>query len=325
MNRLFSTTAVHPRDRFSLWHEVACVNLVDHDSKPDSQPHFHAELQYSSVMDIGLVQFENSPMSVSHIDRHISRVTSNEFLLCNQLNGSLTLEQNGRQATIGEGEMALLDPLLPYKGKFHVGSKLLVLKLPRREIEARIGKTQEILVQTIKSSCPENLLTFSYIAMLAEHGGSLAPTTEAFARNHLLDLVGISLGNAGDRRPRLSSARAVSLAKIRSVIEARLTDPELDIETISQAAGISPRYANAIVKETGQSLMRFVLERRLAHCKTALEDPAQINRTISEIAYGWGFTDMTHFGRVFKEAFGSPPRDHRRQYLEPLKLADKDS
>jgi AraC-like DNA-binding protein len=276
-------------------------------------------------MDIGLVKFENSPMSVSHIDRHIGRATGDELFLCNQLNGSLTLEQNGRQATLREGEMALLDPLLAYTGKFHVGSELLVLKLPRREIEARIGKTRELLVQTIKRSRPENLLTFSYITTLAEHGDNLGSTSKGFARNHLLDLVGISLGNAGDRRPRLSSARAVSLAKIRSVIEARLTDPELDIETISRAAGISARYANAIFKETGRSLMRFVLERRLAHCKKALEDPAQINRTISEIAYGWGFTDMTHFGRVFKEAFGSLPRDYRRQHLKALNSGDNDS
>jgi AraC-like DNA-binding protein len=41
----------------------------------------------------------------------------------------------------------------------------------------------------------------------------------------------------------------------------------------------------------------------------------QGHRTISEIAYGWGFSGMTHFGRRFKAAFGSSPRDYRKAQL----------
>ena len=32
---------------------------------------------------------------------------------------------------------------------------------------------------------------------------------------------------------------------------------------------------------------------------------------VSEIAYGWGFQDMTHFGRRFKRAYGAAPKDYR--------------
>ena len=53
------------------------------------------------------------------------------------------------------------------------------------------------------------------------------------------------------------------------------------------------------------------MSRRLARCRRALEDPSQAHRTVSEIAYGWGFSDMTHFGRKFKAAYGLLPRDYR--------------
>ena len=33
---------------------------------------------------------------------------------------------------------------------------------------------------------------------------------------------------------------------------------------------------------------------------------------VSEIAYGWGFSDMTHFGRKFRAAFGLLPSEYRR-------------
>jgi AraC-like DNA-binding protein len=42
-----------------------------------------------------------------------------------------------------------------------------------------------------------------------------------------------------------------------------------------------------------------------------LEDPLQAHRTLSEIATGWGFSDMTHFGRRFKAAYGVLPSEYR--------------
>jgi len=38
---------------------------------------------------------------------------------------------------------------------------------------------------------------------------------------------------------------------------------------------------------------------RLERCRKALEDPVQAYRSVSESAYGWGFSDMTYFGRAF--------------------------
>jgi AraC family transcriptional activator of tynA and feaB len=75
---------------------------------------------------------------------------------------------------------------------------------------------------------------------------------------------------------------------------------------------VSVRYANTVFAEEGTSIMRLVWARRLERCRYALEDPSQAHRTVSEIAYGWGFSDRTHFGRSFRAAFGSLPREYRR-------------
>ena len=96
------------------------------------------------------------------------------------------------------------------------------------------------------------------------------------------------------------------------VDEARLTDPALDAETVAAAAGVSVRYANAVLAEHDTSIMRFIQARRLERCRQALDDPSQTHRTVSEIAYGWGFSDMTHFGRKFRAAYGLLPSEHRK-------------
>ena len=59
-------------------------------------------------------------------------------------------------------------------------------------------------------------------------------------------------------------------------------------------------------------MSRLMLSMRLDRCRKALGDPAQAHRTISDIAYAWGFSDMTHFSRTFRKAYGMLPTEHRR-------------
>ena len=96
------------------------------------------------------------------------------------------------------------------------------------------------------------------------------------------------------------------------MVEAKLADPNIDGQKVADIVGISVRYANALLAEQESSLHRLILSRRLSRCRVALEDPHQVARTIAEIAQGWGFSDMTHFGRCFKAAFGVSPREYRK-------------
>jgi AraC family transcriptional activator of tynA and feaB len=100
--------------------------------------------------------------------------------------------------------------------------------------------------------------------------------------------------------------------RVRSIIEASLQDPRLNAAAIASTAGISVRYANSVLADEHTSISRLIQERRLERCRRALEDPAQSHRSVSEIAYAWGFSDMTHFGRKFRHAFGPLPSEYRR-------------
>jgi AraC-like DNA-binding protein len=50
---------------------------------------------------------------------------------------------------------------------------------------------------------------------------------------------------------------------------------------------------------------------RLEACRRELGDPQQGHRSISDIAFGWGFNDAAHFSRAFRERFGLSPREWR--------------
>jgi AraC family transcriptional activator of tynA and feaB len=313
MHKLFSTDDVHPRDRFDFWHEVACKHIVSHDSAPKSRLNFHAEFERESLAEIDLVRFHASAMDIAGAKRHVATVKSDEILLNRQLNGVISFEQSGREARLDAGDMMLIDPLLPYKGRFGPGSSLLVIKIPRRLLEMRTGKLQSLTAIAMKPDHGELGLTSSFLATLPLYLGQLSPTARGVLKEQALDLIALSLATATEGMPRLSSGQSMILLNIRAAVEARLDDPNLDGQTIAEAAGVSVRYANALLAWEDTSLSRLILTRRLARCKKALEDPLQSRRSVSEIAYSWGFSDMTHFGRAFKKAYGMLPSECRRQ------------
>ncbi|MBA1157676.1 helix-turn-helix domain-containing protein [Microvirga mediterraneensis] len=313
MERLFSTDQVHPRDRFDYWHSVACKNLIVHDATPECRPTFQAELHAGALADLSLVLFETAPMRVSHTQYHCARMQSDEVFVCRLISGQLVLEQAGREVDMKAGDMTLLDPLLPYEGKFSAGMELLVLKAPRRSMEARVGRTTDMVTRIMKPAEAEHGLASAFLAMLPDYTDQLGTFAIETVKNQTLDLIAVSLAKTQERpRPYLSSAKASALLNIRAAIEARLTDRGLDAATVAAAAGVSVRYANALLAQEGTSIARLIQSRRLERCHRALKDPFQAHRTVSEIAFAWGFLDMTHFGRRFKATYGVLPGEFRR-------------
>lgn len=314
MKSIFSTAAVHPRDRFDYWHNVASKTVVPHDAIPECRLEFRGELSVGRLADLGLIVFETAAMAVAHTARHIPLVTSDALFVCRQLAGRSGFEQGGRARVLESGAFTLLDPLLPYTAQFAANSRVLVLKVPRRPLETRIGRARDMILCPATAVNGERALTASILALLPQHAQGLSPTAQELLSEQVLDLLAVSLDrDTASKRAKLSAARSLVLMRIRAAIEARLPDPTLDPAGVASAAGVSVRYANAVLADQKLSIRRLILERRLTKCRRALEDPAQRHRTVSEIAYGWGFTDMTHFGRTFKAAYGLLPSEARRK------------
>jgi AraC-like DNA-binding protein len=313
MEKIFSTVHIHPRERFSYWHDVACKAIVSHEAEPESRLSFNAELWLEKLADVELVLFENSAMAVSRNSLHCAQARSDELFVCRQDAGTLELEdQVGRGAVLHSGDITLLDPLLPYSARFTSGSRLLVLKVPRRDLEARLGKTSDFIMRLLQTG-PEQGFLSAFLAMLPAYAGKIGSPSGELLKNLAVDLIAVSFAKLLERTPRLSCAKSLTLVKVRSMMEARLTDPALDSATVAAAAGVSVRYANALLEEEGTSIARLIWSRRLERCRRALADPLQNHRTIAEIAFGWGFSDMTHFGRSFKAAYGTLPSEFRRE------------
>ena len=235
-------------------------------------------------------------------------------MLCLQLEGNATLSQDGRETVIHPGDFVLLDAQRPFICRYK-HRRQITIKIPHRSLKARLASSSQLTAHAVRHHDSVGGLASGYMSMIPERIDALQPAAKSQIAEHVLDLIALSLATAtGKDKPAVSSGRALALLHLRMAIESRLGDPALDPSSAAAAAGISVRYANTLLSEQGTSLQRFIMSRRLDQCRRALEDPAQSHRTITEIAFAWGFSDLSHFDRRFKAEYGCAPRDYRQRF-----------
>lgn len=91
-------------------------------------------------------------------------------------------------------------------------------------------------------------------------------------------------------------------------IENRVAD-EISVNDIAEAAGFSLPYFRAVFRDaTGQTLSRYITQRRLCHAAAEL---IRTKSPVSDIAMTYLFGSHDVFIRAFKRAFGMTPTEFR--------------
>lgn len=139
------------------------------------------------------------------------------------------------------------------------------------------------------------------------------PALSRQAGTALADLIVLALGARGDAAE-IAIGRGVRAARLRealAVIEARFADPALSTETVARAVGLSRRYLNTLLLESGRTFAERVLELRLQKACAMLSDIRNDATKVSDIALAAGFNDVSYFNRRFRVRFGASPTQYR--------------
>ncbi len=310
---IYSTLDVHPRERLSYWLEVATRGYVEHEFRADDPASFYGTVQIATLPGLGLASFEASPARIRRSERNAARADSNDLLLGMQRSGEMGISQDGRDSLLEGRGMFLLDPLRPFEIDLKTANSNVVVRIPRAMLEARIGNTAGLTARPISPIPGISTLAMSFLDLLPQQAEHLDDLAGLKVAEQVLDLTALALTSGQGRDTALSSPRAVALLRLKATIERLLIEPGLKPERIAVETGISVRYANDLLAEENWSMERYVNERRLERCRNALEDATQSHRSIGEIAFNWGFSDLSHFGRRFKARYGLTPTDYRRQ------------
>lgn len=110
-----------------------------------------------------------------------------------------------------------------------------------------------------------------------------------------------------------SALDAKFLENIKSVIESRLLNTELNVLALSKEIGMSTSSLyRKIVSLTSMSPVEFI---RYIRLQSAAKMMVKEGANVSEAAYASGFNDLSYFSKSFKKQFGVSPKKY---VLKPL-------
>jgi AraC-like DNA-binding protein len=195
------------------------------------------------------------------------------------------------------------------------------LIMPKAEFAARGIRPDDAVMRRLPKQNEALSLLRSYLRTLVKSGinnGAEFGTTSAVrevAQRHIFDLVALAV----------SWRDAVGESNLESVVDARLRvaldyidthfdDPQLTIEVVASAQGVSATYLRRLLKDSGRSFREVVNELRLRKAFTALST-ADHRSTVLEVAMEAGFSDISYFNRLFRTRFGGTPSGVRKKAL----------
>ncbi|WP_315780371.1 MULTISPECIES: helix-turn-helix domain-containing protein [unclassified Bradyrhizobium] len=310
---LFTTDGSPGHRRLALWQDIVCDVYVGLDCTSDLGSAFRGAVTHTTLGRAVCSEVASDQQRVRRTTQRIARADADYVLIALGREGTGGVTQDGRDTVIRPGEFAIYDTTRPYELQFDAAFRQTVFKLPREMLQRRIGATEAVTAITFGSDSPLQPLAYDFIIKLCERADHIGVEHAEHLADQAADLLAMTLTERLSSQPLPSSShRAALLYRIKAHIRTRLSDSELSLQAIAREVGLSARYVSDLFSDEQLSFQRFVLAERLKHCRRDIGSPALGHRQIGEIAFSWGFNDLSHFGRVFREQFGVSPREWRR-------------
>lgn len=292
---------------------TACLTGGTGDSMPKTGDR---PIQATRLGPLTCAKFHALPAEVHRPERNISPLPHRPFSLHVQIRGQSWLRQKGQEVVLQEGDFTLCDGAAPYQLAYHDPCSSIVIGIPLDLLRQYIPHPEHFTCAHMSgseglSSVASHMMRSLWTQVELGVPEDLAPR---LAEN-VLSVLGTAYRALGGRTASTSAVKSGRMAQIKHFIEAHLRDPDLTPRKISTALHISPRYLHLLFAEEKESISHYVLRRRLEECARQIRDDFWHHRTITEIAFDWGFNSASHFARVFKKRFNESPREYRNRHL----------
>lgn len=314
----YSTHAVAPHRRVEFWNEHASGLITDLHVEPDREVAFEASLKAVDFAGIGFAEAVSTPTRVVHAHGLASRSGHPVYLIHLQRRGTCLNRQVRTEVLLEAGDFVLCDSTLPCELILGGDNSMLVLRIPQAVLKRRLPTPELFINRHMPGQAGASGLVSRFVNLFWDQcqNGMETVAAERFA-DSICDLLATSFLDSARQSPDSSTVQTLWKLRIRRFIDLHLGDPDLVPATIANHFRVSPRYVHKIFASEEEAVSKYILRRRLECCYRSLADTAQGAKSVSVIAFEWGFNSTTHFARVFRERYGLSPSEVRRQHEQP--------
>lgn len=284
------------------------------DTHPD-QP-FYGRVSTGSLAgrgDFSLTTVAGSSQEFRRTASHIAR-SDDEYLLASiHTVGLACLNQDGRSAVVGPGDMVFYDTSRPYFWSNGTDFEQVVVQVPIRLLREQPGLGQLDLPTAVTvpaASAPGVVASFfrGLVRVRRE-----APAQAEVLAGNALDLFGSAVVLTAGLRPVEAAADALNREQVLVFLREHCTDPDLTVDEVAHACHISRRTLFRMFDGAGDSLAATLRKMRVQRAKRLLA--RHRSHPPCTVAFGSGFASERQFYRAFQQETGMTPGEYRRSHI----------
>lgn len=304
----WSTRDVSAREQYDTW--VATLNQTFGKWQPDlpSSPGFDANVKVSNLPGLSIVECHCDPCGAHRSRRDTGAIEKEQLTIQLVLSGREYIHMGDQEAVLSKGDVFVWDDTQAMRFSVIEPLHKLSLVLPLDRLRSWAPNSWRELPRHLVSGEPSAAMLGSFIKSLSEIDFANNPM-----RYNALIEAAVSILVAPVAKPNSDgSHRLAQLETIKARIQPMLRDPNLDLKSIAAKNRISLRYLHWLFEATETTPWRYIVHQRLEGCKRDLQNPELSNRTVTDIAFSWGFSNSAHFGRKIRAEYGYSPTELRR-------------
>jgi AraC-like DNA-binding protein len=313
---VFQTDVVAPPNQATYWNEVYEERFARVTFNPADRAGFQAELRLGAI---GAVDFACVRAPKTEVERtrdHVRLVSKRMLAFILLVRGSGEFSQSGHVSSFEAGDIVLSDNVAPSLCRYDGPVEVIVARTTEEALRPRLPQFERLCGRRLRAGAGLADTAFGMARSLSEKLNDELPYDFAPAiSGQLIDVFATAYAIAFNAPTSENSVAAARAARVKSFIEAHLGDPEMTPQGAADALGISPRYLRLLMAEGGECPSAYILRRRLEECAKQLASVSSRRRTVTDIAFSWGFNSAAHFTRVFKAKYGMTPTDYRDRRL----------
>ncbi len=303
---IWSTELAPARERVVYWREGMRL-LFGLSAQASPGPDFSARAVVRSSGPFRFLVSETAPCQAARSRRDLSNAGADHYSIYLQLDGRTVSARGEEIIELDAGDIGFCDGRRPFQARF--AGRCAVALVPRAMIEQRAPwlRNRPHLKVASNGRFAENLRL--HMSELTAENSALSESETSLLADSLCNLVALA---AADGIPSRRLQPELQIEALLAFCRQNLHDADLTPQRAADHLGISLRTLHSRFHQIGQTFGHWLLDSRLQGCGAALRDPNQRALNISEVAYRWGFNDLSHFNKAFRAQFGMTPGEWRR-------------
>ena len=291
------------RARLAAWQDRFVAHSCKLDISPVADRRFSIRADLARFQEIGALRFEGTVDRFERPSHYAAIDGSDDLILClNQGRSVTSFTQSGRDAPLQSGGVLLATNTMGGRMRSQSDNPWSSLFIPRQRIGALVANVDDLLMKPLDAGVAPVRFLGRYLDLLfAPDDFQDEPALLAHIGTTITDLIALAFG----------AGREASALEIVRRIGTGFTRPSFGPAEVARAMGLSSRYVNELMQETGVSFAERVMELRLQKARGLLAAPPRTAMRVSDIAYACGFNEVSYFNRCFRRRFGASPTQMR--------------